>query len=364
MHRCRTGYCGAEFAEIRELKMEKITLAKPSGRALISIVTPCFNEEQSLSTLYRELNRVFAPRTDIDCQFVFVDDGSTDRTAEILAGLSASDSRVTVVTLSRNFGHQPAIGAGLAQARGDAVIVCDADLQDPPEIMPEMVDRWREGTDVVYAVRSSREGNAVKRAAYHLFYRLLNSLSELQIPADCGDFGLMDRKVVDAINELPERNRFVRGLRAWVGYVQSPLAYHRPERELGKTKYSFSRLLRLAFDGIFDFSTRPLTFIFLMGLLSSALSLGGFAFFLAHRLIGFKVLGHTPGEVPGITSVVLAIFFFGGVQLLAIGVLGEYVGRIYQEVKRRPAFIVKAVNGLPVGRERLDASRESPAAIP
>ncbi|MGO9356649.1 MAG: glycosyltransferase family 2 protein [Xanthobacteraceae bacterium] len=318
---------------------------------LISIVVPCFNEEQSIAALHGELTRVLATRSGVDCEFVFVDDGSTDGTARVLGDLVHADPRVTVVTLSRNFGHQPAVGAGLARASGDAVIVCDADLQDPPEIMPEMIDRWREGADVVYAVRSSRQGSAWRRAAYHLFYRILSSVSELDIPADCGDFGLMDRRVVDAINGLPERNRFVRGLRAWVGYEQTALAYHRPARLLGKSKYSFGRLLRLALDGIFDFSTKPLTLIFVLGLVSSVLSLAGFAFFLAHRVIGFKVLGHTPEEVPGITSVVLAVFFFGGVQLLATGVLGEYVGRIYREVKRRPSFIVKAVNGRQVGRD-------------
>jgi len=183
-----------------------------------------------------------------------------------------------------------------------------------------------------------------KRVAYHLFYRVLNAVSEIGIPVDSGDFSLMDRKVVDAINALPERNRFVRGLRAWVGYRQSPLRYDRPARRLGRTSYSFARLLRLAVDGIFDFSTKPLTIIYLVGLVASVVSLGGFLFFLAHRLIGFKVFGHTPEEVPGITSVILAVFFFGGVQLLAMGVLGEYIGRIYREVKRRPPFMIKSIN--------------------
>lgn len=327
-------------------------------RPLVSIIVPCFNEEQSIAPLYGELSRALATRPECDCEFVFVDDGSTDATARALSDLVTADPRVTVVTLSRNFGHQPAVGAGLARAAGDAIIVCDADLQDPPDIMPQMIDRWREGADVVYAVRESREGGALRRAAYHAFYRILNAVSELDIPADCGDFGLMDRRVVDTINDLPERNRFVRGLRAWVGFEQTALAYHRPERLLGKSKYSFGRLLRLALDGIFDFSTKPLTLIFMLGLVSSVLSLAGFGFFLAHRVIGFKVLGHTPEEVPGITSVVLAVFFFGGVQLLATGVLGEYVGRIYREVKRRPSFVVKAVNGRQVGRDA-DAPRHS-----
>ena len=226
-----------------------------------------------------------------------------------------------------------------------------------------MVDLWREGADVVYAVRSSRQGSLMRRAAYRLFYRLLNSVSELDIPADCGDFSLMDRKVVDSIVALPERNRFVRGLRAWVGFVQIPLQYRRADRQLGKTKYSFARMLRLAFDGIFDFSTKPLTFIFFIGLVSSALSLAGFIFFLAHRLIGFKIFGHTPEEVPGITSVVLALFFFGGVQLLATGVLGEYIGRIYREVKHRPSFIVKSINGAPAGQDHQKISRGRSAPV-
>jgi dolichol-phosphate mannosyltransferase len=343
--------------------MEQRAPAKQTPhRQLISIVVPCLNEEQSLPILYEDLCTVFATCAEIECQFIFVDDGSIDRTAEILAGLAAADPRVAVVTLSRNFGHQSAIGAGLAQASGDAVIVCDADLQDPPAIMTQMIDLWRKGADVVYAVRADRQGNVFKRAAYHLFYRLLNSVSELDIPADSGDFSLMDRKVVNAIVELPERNRFMRGLRAWVGYVQAPLTYRRPERHLGKTKYSLGRLLRLAFDGIFDFSTKPLTVIFFLGLVSSTLSLIGFVFFLVHRLIGFKVFGHTPEEVPGITSVVLAIFFFGGVQLLATGVLGEYIGRIYREVKRRPSFIVKSVNGVQVGQDGRNSSRECSTA--
>jgi polyisoprenyl-phosphate glycosyltransferase len=324
----------------------------PSIRPLISIVVPCYNEEQSLPTLHREITSTFARRRDIGYELVFVDDGSNDRTADILDGLVATDRHAIVITFSRNFGHQPAVSAGMQRASGDAVILCDADLQDTPEIMLQMVDRWLDGADVVYAVRALRDASTFKRAAYYVFYRLLNSLAEVDIPADSGDFGLMDRKVVDSINGLPEHNRFVRGLRAWVGYKQAPLPYDRPARRLGESKYSLVRLLRLAFDGIFDFSTKPLTIIFFLGLASSLLSLAGFFFFIAHRLIGFKVLGHSPEEVPGITSVVLAVFFFGGVQLLAIGVVGEYIGRIYREVKRRPTFIIKAVSGQKLERDQ------------
>src|SRR5262249_22807270 len=206
-----------------------------------------------------------------------------------------------------------------------------------------MIDRWLEGADVVYGVRNRKNVSLVKRLMYFAFYRLLRLLAEFEIPLDSGDFGLMDRKVVDSINAMPERNRFVRGLRAWVGYTQAPLAYERPGRHFGMSKYSFTRLLRLALDGIFDFSTKPLLLIFYLGLTSSMVSFAGFIFYLIARLAGFTVFGHSPTEVPGFTTLILAIFFLGGVQLLAIGLLGEYIGRIYKEVKQRPNFIVKNV---------------------
>jgi dolichol-phosphate mannosyltransferase len=286
---------------------------------------------------------VFAQRADLRCEFVLVDDGSCDRTPQVLTELAASDRRITIVTLSRNFGQQAAFSAGLRQARGDAVILCDADLQDPPEAMLRMVEHWRNGAEVVYGVRAQRKESRLMRAAYYGFYRLLRSLSDIEIPADSGDFGLMDRKVVDAINGLPESNRFLRGLRAWVGYTQVPVVYERGKRIIGAPRYSIGKLVRLGFDGLFDFSTKPLTAIFVLGLMSSLLSLAGFVFFLLHRIIGFKVFGHSPADVPGMASIVLAVFFIGGVQLLATGVLGEYLGRIYSEVKHRPGFIVKSV---------------------
>jgi polyisoprenyl-phosphate glycosyltransferase len=310
---------------------------------LISIVVACYNEELALRALYAELAAAFTGRADLRYEFVLVDDGSRDRTPEVLAELAANDRRVTIVTLSRNFGQQAAFGAGLRQARGDAIILCDADLQDPPEAMLRMIEHWRNGAEVVYGVRSQRKESGLMRAAYYGFYRLLRSLSDIEIPADSGDFGLMDRKVVDAINALPESNRFLRGLRAWIGYTQVPLVYERGQRIAGAPRYSIGQLIRLGFDGIFDFSTKPLTAIFVLGLVSSLLSLAGFIFFLLHRIIGFKVFGHSPADVPGMASIVLAVFFIGGVQLLATGVLGEYLGRIYSEVKQRPGFIVKSV---------------------
>jgi glycosyltransferase involved in cell wall biosynthesis len=310
---------------------------------LISVVVACYNEEAALRPLYEALASTFGGRADLSCEFVLVDDSSRDRTPDILAELGASDRRITVVTLSRNFGQQAAFSAGLRQARGHVVILCDADLQDRPEAMLKMIEHWRNGADVVYGVRAQRKESNLMRAAYYGFYRLLRSLSDIEIPVDSGDFGLMDRKVVDAINALPESNRFLRGLRAWVGYVQVPLVYERAERIAGAPTNSPRKLIRLAFDGIFDFSTKPLTAIFVLGLTSSVLSLAGFIFFVLHRIIGFKIFGHSPADVPGVASIVLAIFFIGGVQLLATGIIGEYLGRVYSEVKRRPSFIVKSV---------------------
>ena len=319
--------------------------ADPSRPPLISVIVPSHNEEDSLAALYRALTDALTARSDIRYEVIFVDDGSADCTPEILKRLASGDDHVVVVTLTRNFGHQAAITAGLAFAHGHAVILCDADLQDTPAAMMMMIDRWLMGADVVYGVRDRRKGSIVKRLTYWAFYRLLRLLAEIDIPLDSGDFGLMDRKVVDAINALPERNRFVRGLRAWVGYEQAPLAYDRPARQFGKTKYSITRLLHLALDGILDFSTKPLSLIFCLGVVSSLLSFAAFVFYVVYRLAGFTIFGRSPADVPGFTSLILAIFFLGGVQLLAIGVLGEYVGRIYKEVKRRPSFIVKDVKG-------------------
>lgn len=315
-----------------------------AGKRLVSLVIPCFNEEAALGFLYEALSKRVLARDDVGFEVVFVNDGSSDRTAEVLQGLAERDPRVAVVTLTRNFGHQAAVTAGLIHARGDAVIVCDADLQDTPDTMMGMIDRWLEGAAVVYGVRTRRHEPLWARIGYFAFYRLLRYLAEFKIPLDSGDFSLMDRKVVDALNDLPERNRFVRGLRAWVGYEQVPLLYERGKRIAGKSKYPLRRMLGLAFHGIFDFSVKPLTAIFYIGIVAATLSLAGFLFFLLHRIIGFSVFGHTPADVPGFTTLVLAILFLGSVQLLAIGLLGQYIGRLYEEVKRRPTFLVDTVS--------------------
>jgi dolichol-phosphate mannosyltransferase len=219
----------------------------------------------------------------------------------------------------------------------------DADLQDPPEIVPEMLKRWREGHAVVYGIRRNRQESLAKRAGYDLFYRLLRRLSDIEIPADSGDFGLIDRRVVDAINALPERNRFVRGLRAWYGGRQCGVVYDRAPRAAGRTKYSLGRLVRLALDGLFSFSVFPMRLIFGLGVLSSLLAGAGLVFFVIHRVVGFRIFGYAPADVPGFTSLILSVLMLSGAQLLALGLIGEYLGRIYVEVKKRPPYLPERI---------------------
>jgi dolichol-phosphate mannosyltransferase len=235
---------------------------------------------------------------------------------------------VKVVSFTRNFGHQPAVSAGLRYATGDAVAVIDADLQDPPEVILRLMAKWREGYDVVNAVRESRKEGVAKRFAYALFYRMYRWLASIDVPLDSGDFALMDRRVVEVMNALPEKNRFVRGLRSWSGFRQTGVAYERQSRAAGETKYSFRKLVGLAFDGIVNFSTAPLSLIFGMGVATAFLALAAAAAYLAWRIVRSRSRLH-PGEAPGFTTLILTILFFSGVQLISIGILGEYLGRIY-----------------------------------
>ena len=307
---------------------------------LLSVVVPLLNEEEVIRLTHERIAEVLGGRTDFDLEIVYVDDGSKDRSPALLFEIAESDPRVCVITLSRNFGHQPAVTAGLRHASGDIVAVIDADLQDPVELIPEMIDKWREGYSVIYGIRRSREGSRPTVLGYNLFYRLLSRISQIEVPKDSGDFCLMDRNAVDAINRLPEKNRFVRGLRAWYGGKQVGIPYDRPARAAGITRYSFGKLLNLAVDGILSFSVLPLRFIFWLGLGSSMVALLGLVFFLLHRIIGFRIFGHTPAEVPGFTSLILSSLLASGVQLLSIGILGEYLGRIYLEVKNRPEYVI------------------------
>jgi dolichol-phosphate mannosyltransferase len=305
------------------------------------VVVPCFNEEEVLLRTHARVATVLRGLDGVDAEVIYVDDGSRDATASILHRLHAEDRRVRVIRLSRNFGHQTAVSAGLHHASGDVVCVLDADLQDPPELLPAMLARWREGYAVVYGVRARRKESLARRVAYAAFYRLLRRIGSIDIPLDSGDFCLMDRRAVDALNGLPERNRFMRGLRAWVGFPQIGVPYDRPARAAGRTKYSLVKMLRLALDGLFSFSFRPLTLISMVGVGTSLLAFAGLVFFLVHRMAGFKIFGRSPQDVPGFTSIILSVLFIGGIQLMALGIIGEYLGRVFDEVKARPAYIVE-----------------------
>ena len=317
---------------------------------LLSIVIPIFNEEDTIPKLYERLVKA-STTWDLPFEVVFVDDGSTDKTLSILKKLHQRDPRFKYISFSRNFGHQTAVSAGLRYTRGDVVAVMDADLQDPPEELYRFLNKWREEYQVIYGIRTKRKENIFKRYAYYLFYRILAWSSSINIPLDSGDFCVMDRTVVDWLNSMPERNRFVRGLRSWIGYRQIGISYERHKRFAGDVKYTFSKLLRLAFDGIINFSYRPLQFTGVFGVLTCLFSFVGIVFFAIHRILGFKIFGYSPQQIPGFTSLILAILFIGGVQLLTMGLFGEYLGRIFDEVKQRPLYIVKEQEGFEVRKD-------------
>ena len=314
---------------------------------LLSVVVPCFNEEAILPETHRRLAAALDNVPDLDFEIVYVDDGSRDATLNLLRALQRADSRVRVLALSRNFGHQIALTAGLAETAGGAVAIIDADLQDPPEVIPQMLERWRRGADVAYGVRTEREGEtAFKRGTAKAFYRLMDRIADVSIPLDTGDFRLMDRKVVDAFCVMPERDRFVRGMVAWTGFRQEPVPYHRTARTAGETKYPFMKMLRLAVDSILSFSFLPLRLATWTGFLTAGLALSGIVYALAIRIL-------TDAWVSGWAALFIAILFLGGVQLVLIGVLGEYLGRIYGEVKRRPLYLVRERLGFAsTGRSR------------
>ena len=301
----------------------------------LDIVVPCFNEEAVIEQTHARLLAVARGIAGARTTVIYVDDGSRDGTLGKLRAIAAADSQVRVVALSRNFGHQHALTAGLDAAHGDAVAVIDADLQDPPEVIPQMLARWRDGADVVYGVRATRQGeSAFKRGTAHLFYRFLQKLGNADIPADVGDFRLMDRAVVDTLRDMPERDRFLRGMVVWAGFRQEGVSYERHARAAGETKFPFRRMFAFALDGIFSFSTVPLRIASWLGLFVSILSMVGVVY-------AFYIKLFTVGVVPGWAAQWIGTLFLGGVQLLSLGVIGEYVGRIYGEVKRRPLYVVK-----------------------
>jgi glycosyltransferase involved in cell wall biosynthesis len=322
----------------------------------ISIIVPCYNEEEVLPKLFERLGAV-ADSWGIDYEVICVDDGSKDATWQILEKKNEMDGRWRCLSFSRNFGHQAAVSAGLLHCSGDAAVIIDADLQDPPEEISRMIHLWREGFRVVYGVRTKREDPLIKRCLAWGFYRLLNRLGSVRIPKDAGDFCLLDRSVVDVLNGLPERSRYLRGLRSWCGYKQTGITFERHARAAGAPQYTFRKSLKLALDGVISFSAAPLQISTYLGLWVSAFAFGGVVLTFLQKIFARQLatIGLEPG--PGFPTVVISILFLGGVQLICLGILGEYVGRIYEEVKGRPRWIVRKAMGVDVQPEGQISSR-------
>jgi polyisoprenyl-phosphate glycosyltransferase len=310
-----------------------------------SVVVPIYNEVEVLPTLYQRLTKTMEGVGE-PYEIIFINDGSTDETGNLLLELRAQDTRVKLVSFSRNFGHQMAITAGLDYSSGNAVIVMDGDLQDPPEVIPQLIAQWRAGNDIVFAVRSARMGeSAFKRVTASLFYRTLQWLTTTQIPVDAGDFRLMSRAAVEALKPIRERNRFVRGLVGWIGFRRTSITYVRDSRYAGATKYPLGRMIRFALNGVFSFSFLPLQLATYLGF---AVSLISFAYLL--YAVWLKLF--TSQVVMGWASVIVAVLFMGGVQLISLGIIGEYIGRIYEEVKQRPLYLVDSAVGFDRGTEQ------------
>ncbi|HWW02306.1 MAG TPA: glycosyltransferase family 2 protein [Candidatus Acidoferrum sp.] len=323
---------------------------------LISVIIPCFNEEKVLNHTYGRLSKVLSRQEGIEYELVFIDDGSTDGTQAVLTELAQKDLRVNLIRFSRNFGHQPAVSAGIKYCRGDLAVIIDADLQDPPEVIPDMIQQlMATGSNVVYGVRKKRKGETIfKRATAHLFYLVLNKLSEVPLPVNTGDFRVIDRKIINAFNNLQENNKYIRGLISWVGFKQTPFSYERDPRCAGSTKYSLKKMLRFASTGIFYFSKKPLQVATTFGFLSVV---GGLL--LSLWLVFNKIL-NPQYLVSGWTSLVLVVIYFGGVQLLTIGILGHYIGSLFDEIKKRPEYIIDETTHLEYERAG-DQGTERPA---
>ena len=305
----------------------------------VSVVIPMYYEEEVANECYKRMKSVLEGLKDYEHEIIFVNDGSKDKTLSILEEIAKNDKSAKVISFSRNFGHQAAVTAGLKEVTGDAIVIIDADLQDPPELIPEMLKLWEDGNEVIYGKRKTREGEShFKLFTAKMFYKTLNALSDVDIPKDTGDFRLVDRKVIDTINSLPEHNKFLRGLFSWVGYKQQPFEYERKERFAGKTKYPLKKMLKLASDGIIGFSTKPLKLVGLLGIISIVISF----IILIYALVSYACKLNVSA---GWTSLMVAITFFAGVQLLSIWIMAEYIGRIYDETKQRPQYIIdKKIN--------------------
>lgn len=310
---------------------------EPRDLTLLSVVAPVFDEEETVEAFY---GRVVGALSGVPFELILVDDGSGDRTPELLEGLASTDPRVKVVSLSRNFGHQAALTAGLDHARGHAIAMIDADLQDPPELIPTMLEHWRSGSDVVYAVRSHRDGETwFKLASARWFYRLFARLTGLDLAQNSGDFRLLDRRALDALLAMRERSRFLRGMTVWVGYTQTAVPYERDPRYAGDTKYTLRRMLRFSLDAVSSFSHAPLQAATLLGFFFSVIAFLGIPATLVARLADLYV--------PGIASLLIVVLMLGGIQLITLGIIGEYVGRIYDEVKGRPLYLVRGRRNVP-----------------
>ncbi|MFC7342420.1 glycosyltransferase family 2 protein [Saccharopolyspora griseoalba] len=315
------------------------TSGESEGPPLVSYVLPVYNEVDGIRRFHEELAAAVRERPEFGYEFVYVNDGSADGSLRVLEDLAKNDPRVRVIDFARNFGHQIAITAGLDHATGDAVIVMDTDLQDPPKVSLEMLDTWQDGAEVVSARRRSRRDGRVKRATAHGYYRLLKRCAEVEIPVDTGDFRLLDRRAADQLRRYRERSRFIRGMVATMGFQQQEVLFDRDERAAGETKYPMRKMLRLAADGVTGFSTAPLKLITRMGFVSLTLAVVGIVYAVALRLFFPEV------TVSGWTMLMVVLLFLGGLQMLSLGVIGSYVGRIYQEVQQRPLYVVRDVIG-------------------
>jgi dolichol-phosphate mannosyltransferase len=306
----------------------------------VSIVVPCYNAEDVIAETMKRLC-AFARGADADVEIVFIDDGSSDSTRDLIKSFDSQGVPIRLVGFSRNFGHQVAVTAGINLAQGDAIVLIDADLQDPPEVIHDMIKKWREGYDVVYGVRTERAGESgFKRTTARGFYRVLNRLSDVPIPFDTGDFRLMSKSVADVLRAMPEKDRFLRGMVSWAGFRQTPLYYKRAPRYAGVSKYPLTKMIRFAVDGILSFSIKPLQLSVTLGMVSAGVALCGIIYALVLRIF-------TDIWVEGWTALMIAVLFMGGVQLISIGILGEYVGRIYSQSKGRPLYVVDEYFGFP-----------------
>jgi dolichol-phosphate mannosyltransferase len=316
-------------------KRRQAAALQTEKKMILSVIVPCYNEEGVLRATHERLTNVLRALPGFDYELIFVNDGSIDQTQQILTDLQARDRRTRVLLLSRNFGHQIAVTAGLEQATGDGVVIIDADLQDPPEVIPEMVKLWREGNDVVYGIRRDREGESrFKLFTAKAFYRLINRLSDTKMPLDAGDFRLLDRRVVDVITKMRERARFLRGMVSWAGFRQTSILYDRAARHAGESKYPLAKMLNFAMDGIISFSLVPLKLAIWTGFLAIWIAVLGIIVAIIDRVMDRNL-------ARGWASLFVAVLFMGGVQLVSLGIIGEYLGRIYTEVKRRPLYVVQ-----------------------